>query len=222
MHTSLVCQAAVLLDHPDSPDFTPPLLHNVSPLLNLTSQRTTCHPAGAGGGEIRDWGGCICSFTCGSKHRPLHQGHSVGFPPPVTSPSSFQPETLARFFIACPPSPAVSSLHCFFALRPFPSIGGLDGLLGHHQGFSSLGVAQHISAGNVGLAAFLPMVKCPLCLSVFLPFFPGNSSHLTSQIFLDKAAESCMKLGQVSRDPRSMFPWNSSGKRVQPLSLTRR
>lgn len=60
------------------------------------------------------------------------------------------------------------------------------------------------------------MKKSPICLSVFLP---GIIAHLASQIFLDKEVESCMKPGQVFQGPWSMFPWNSSGKRVQPCLL---
>lgn len=58
--------------------------------------------------------------------------------------------------------------------------------LGHRQGIPSLELAQHTSAGNLVLATFLPMKKSPLCLPAFLPFLPGNISHLASHIFLVK------------------------------------
>lgn len=43
--------------------------------------------------------------------------------------------------------------------------------LGHHQGFPSLELAQHVSAGNLVLVIFFPMKKSPL-LPICLPPFP--------------------------------------------------
>lgn len=92
----------------------------ISPLIIMaflkqdhTSHHTPCPSAGAGVGQIRDWGGCICSFTCDPKERPKRIC-SNGSPPFVTS-SIFHTVNLTSLFflIACPLSVAVSSLHCF-------------------------------------------------------------------------------------------------------------
>lgn len=118
VHTTLVCQSVLLLEPPDPPDAE--VIASFLPFLIMaflkqdhTSHHTPSPNAGAGVGQIRDWGGCICSFTCDPKERPARIC-STESPPFVTS-SIFHTVNLKSFFflIACPLSVAVSSLHCF-------------------------------------------------------------------------------------------------------------
>lgn len=145
-------------------------------------------------GEKPGTGVCIWSFPCGSKHRGLLLDALQWLLYPLSRPWPLHP----FLFVACPPSSAVCSLCCFIA----SSTGGCWMIcwgLGHHQGFPSSELAQHVSAGCLFLATFLPMKKSSLCLSVFLPFRAWNIRHLTSQIFLDKEVENWVKLGEVVR-----------------------
>lgn len=87
--------------------------------------------------------------------------------------------------------------------------------LGRGQGFPSLELAQHVSAGNLCLATSLPMKKSPP-----LPPFRSGNIHFTSQIFPGEAAESRMWAGLVCQDPWPMFPGIVQGKGSNPALAT--
>lgn len=158
-------------------------------------------------------GSCICCCFCGSAVPALEI--SVGCPPPVNSPFTFQPVTLAPFslsLLVLHLQPSLT-LCCFSALCPLPSMEGLHGLFrfGQGWGFSSLELAQDISAGNLCLATSLPIKNPPFAS------LSGNI-HLTSQIFLNEAAESCMRAGLVCQDPWAAFPGDVQGKGSSPAT----
>lgn len=118
---------------------------------------------------------CICSFTYGSKHRPLHWGAFCWMPSSSDFSIHFSacdPCTLF-FFIACPPSSAVCSLHCFFALCPFLSIGGQDGLFkfGPSPRIPFLGACSACLCREPGFSYISSHEKIPP-LPICLPPFP--------------------------------------------------
>lgn len=92
--------------------------------------------------------------------------------------------------------------------------------LGHHQGIPSLELAQHISAADVaGFSYISSHEKIPRLPTCFPSFHPWKHQPPRFPDLPGREVENCMKSSQVCQDPPSMFPWNSSGKRIQSCLL---
>lgn len=92
--------------------------------------------------------------------------------------------------------------------------------LGHRQWIPSLELAQHISAADVaGFSYISSHEKIPSLPTCFPAFPPRKHQPPRFAELAGKEVRSCMKPSQVCQDLPSVFPRNSSGKRIQPCLL---